>query len=482
VESAGHSTQPPARYTEASLIRKLEELGIGRPSTYASIMGTIQARGYVWRKGQALVPSWTAFAVVNLLEGHFSAEIDYSFTARMEDDLDEIAVGSRARNPFLRGFWFGDPSGVDGGGSGLAERVSADGDGASGDSGESDEDDDGRSGTVGLTKLIDLAMANADPAAVNAIPLGKDPEGNEVVVRNGRYGPYVRRGEDTASVPEETAPDELTVEKALELLAAPKGDTPIGDDPVSGLPVYAKNGRFGPYVQLGDAETLPEGEKPRMSSLFKNMSLAGLSVEDALQLLSLPRVVGNDPESGEEIIALNGRFGPYVKKGDDSRSLATEEQLFTVTVDEAVRLFAEPKRRGRGAAAAAPLKELGDDPVSGKPVVVKNGRFGPYVTNGETNASLRERDGDTVEEITIERAADLLQARRDAGPTTRPKRGAKKKAAAKKAPAKKTTAKKAAAKKTAAKKATAKKAAAKKAAAKRAPARKPAAAGEGDDR
>jgi DNA topoisomerase-1 len=250
-----------------------------------------------------------------------------------------------------------------------------------------------------------------------------------------------------------------------------------GDDPVSGLPVYAKNGRFGPYVQLGDAETLPEGEKPRMSSLFKNMSLAGLSVEDALQLLSLPRVVGNDPESGEEIIALNGRFGPYVKKGDDSRSLAAEEQLFTVTIDEAVRLFAEPKRRGRGAAAAAPLKELGDDPVSGKPVVVKNGRFGPYVTDGETNASLRERDGDTVEEITIERAADLLQARRDAGPTTRPKRGAKKKAAAKKAPAKKTTAKKAAAKKT-----TAKKAAAKKAPAKKAAARKPAAAGEGDDR
>jgi DNA topoisomerase I len=477
VESAGHSTQPPARYTEASLIRKLEELGIGRPSTYASIMGTIQARGYVWRKGQALVPSWTAFAVVNLLEGHFSAEVDYSFTAQMEDDLDEIAVGSRERNPFLRSFWFGDPSGIDGGGSGLADRVSADGGAGDGASGGPGAGDDGRDGTVGLTKLIDLAMANADPAAVNAIPLGKDPEGNEVVVRNGRYGPYVRRGEDTASIPEETAPDELTVEKALELLAAPKGDTPIGNDPVSGLPVYAKNGRFGPYVQLGDAETLSEGEKPRMSSLFKTMTLAGLSLEDALQLLSLPRVVGNDPESGEEIIALNGRFGPYVKKGDDSRSLATEEQLFTVTVDEAVRLFAEPKRRGRGAAAAAPLKELGDDPVSGKPVVVKNGRFGPYVTDGETNASLRERDGDTVEEITIERAADLLQARRDAGPTTRPKRGAKKKAAAKKAPAKKTTAKKAAAKKTSAKTAAAKKAPAKKAAA-----RKPAAAGEGDDR
>jgi DNA topoisomerase-1 len=465
VESAGHSTQPPARYTEASLIRKLEELGIGRPSTYASIMGTIQARGYVWRKGQALIPSWTAFAVVNLLEGHFSAEVDYSFTAQMEDDLDEIAMGAAERGPFLRSFWFGDPSGIDGSASGVASAVSA-----------TDEHDDDR-GTVGLTKLIDLAMANADPAAVNAIPLGKDPEGNEVVVRNGRYGPYVRRGEDTASVPDETAPDELTVEKALELLAAPKGDVPIGADPVSGLPVYAKNGRFGPYVQLGDAETLPEGEKPRMSSLFKNMSLAQLSVEDALQLLSLPRVVGTEPGSGEEITALNGRFGPYVKKGDDSRSLATEEQLFTVTLDEALRLFAEPKRRGRGAAAAAPLRELGDDPVSGKPVVVKNGRFGPYVTDGETNASLREREGDTVEAITIERAADLLQTRRDAGPTTRPKRGAKKKAAAKKAPAKKTTAKKAAAKKTTAKKAAAKKAPARKAAARKAPA-----SGEADDR
>jgi DNA topoisomerase-1 len=433
VEAQGHTTQPPARYTEASLIKKLEELGIGRPSTYASIMGTIQNRGYVWRKGQALVPSWTAFAVVNLLEGHFSAEVGYTFTAQMEDDLDEIAVGARERSPFLRGFWFGDD-----GGDGVADeaaRARADGAGAAGGDGNGDGDGRDGFGTVGLTTLIDLAMANADPAAVNAIPLGKDPEGNEVVVRNGRYGPYVRRGEETASVPEDLAPDELTVERAIELLAAPKGDTPIGNDPESGLPVYAKSGRFGPYVQLGDAETLPEGEKPKMSSLFKTMTLQSLTLDEALQLLRLPRVVGNDPESGEEITALNGRYGPYVRKGSDSRSLTTEDQLFTVTLDEAMALFAEPKRRGRGAAAAPPLKELGEDPVSGKPVVVKNGRYGPYVTDGETNASLRERDGDQVETITIERAAELLQARRDAGPSTPRRRGAKK-AAAKKSTAK----------------------------------------------
>jgi DNA topoisomerase-1 len=320
-------------------------------------------------------------------------------------------------------------------------------------------------------------MANADPAVVNAIPLAKDETGEEIVVRNGRYGPYVRRGDETANVPAEIAPDELTLERALELLAAPKGDEPIGSDPASGLPVYAKNGRYGPYVQLGDAETLPEGEKPKMASLFKTMSPATVTVDDALKLLSLPRVVGNDPESDEPIEALNGRYGPYLRKGSDSRSLADEEQLFTVTLDDALRLFAEPKRRGRQA-AAPPLREMGNDPVSEKPIVVKSGRYGFYVTDGETNASLRERDGDTVEGLTLERAAELLQARRDAGPAK--KRPAKKKAAAKKAPAKKTTATKAsgATKAGAAKKAsgaaktTAKKAAAKKTAARKAPAKK----------
>jgi DNA topoisomerase I len=385
-------------------------------------MQTIQDRGYVWKKGTALVPSWSAFAVVQLLEGHFAEEVDYTFTARMENQLDEIATGSRDREPFLRAFWFGN-------------------------------------GSEGLTTLIDHAMANADPAVVNAIPLGKDAEGELIVVRNGRYGPYVKRGEDTASVPADLPPDELTVARALEILAAPKGDEPIGTDPGTGRPVYVKTGRFGPYVQLGDADTLPGGEKPKMSSLFKTMAPADITLEDALRLLSLPRTVGTD--AGEEIVALNGRYGPYLKKGKETRSLATEDELFTVTVQDALRLFAEPKRRGR-AAAAAPLRELGDDPVSGRPVVIREGRYGPYVTDGETNASLRERDGDRVEDLTIERAAELIQARRDAGPAKA--RGGRKKAAAKKAPAKKAGAKKAGAKKAAARKAPAKKAAAKTAA------------------
>jgi DNA topoisomerase-1 len=285
-------------------------------------------------------------------------------------------------------------------------------------------------------------------------------------VRNGKYGPYLKRDDDTASVPEGIAPDELTVERALELLAAPKGDEPIGTDPGTGLPVYAKTGRFGPYVQLGDAESLPEGVKPKMSSLFKTMSPATLTLDEALKLLSLPRTVGADPATGEEIVALNGRYGPYIKKGSETRSLGTEDELFTVTVDEAIKAFAEPKRRGRQA-AAPPLRELGLDPVGGKPMVIKSGRYGPYVTDGETNASLRERDGDTVEELTDDRAAELLQARRDAGPSSR-----RKKAAAKKAPARKAGTKKAGAKTTATRKAAGAKAAAKKAPAKKAAAKK----------
>jgi DNA topoisomerase-1 len=430
VEPVGHTTQPPARFTEASLVKRLEELGIGRPSTWASIMGTIQERGYVWKKGQALVPSWSAFAVVQLLEGHFSAEVDYTFTARMENQLDEIATGSRERVPFLHAFWFGN-------------------------------------GSEGLTTLIEHAMANADPAVVNAIPLGKDQDGEVVMVRNGKFGPYLKRAADTVSVPADLPPDELTMARALELLAAPKGDEPIGTDPESGLPVFVKSGRHGPYVQLGDAETLPEGAKPKTASVFKDMDAANLPLEVALQLLTLPRTVGVDPATGEEIIARNGPFGPFLKRGDDTRNLAKEEDMLTVSLEEALRLFAEPKRRGR--ASAAPLRELGPDPVSGKPIVVKDGRFGPYATDGETNASLRERDGDTVEGLTLDRAAELLQARRDAGPSTRGRKRAPAKTAAKKSTAKKAgAAKKATAKKTAAaKKATAKKAPAKKAAAKK---------------
>jgi len=395
LDAQGHTTQPPARYTEATLVKRLEELGIGRPSTYASIMQTIQDRGYVWKRGQALVPTTDAFAVVALLEQHFSHLVDYEFTARMEDDLDEIAGGRQQRVPWLQRFWFGN-------------------------------------GEPGLVELKARALEEADAEAINTIPLGVDEHGEPIVVRNGRYGPYVKRGEDTASVPEDLPLDELTIEKALELLSAPKGGEPIGTDPETGLPVYAKQGRFGPYVQLGDADSLPPDTKPKMSSLFQTMTLSALTLEEALQLLSLPRVVGEHPEGGE-IVASNGRYGPYVKWKDETRSLDSEEKLLTVDVEEAVRVLAEPKKFGRRRAAPTPpLKELGNDPVSEKPVVVKEGRFGPYVTDGETNASLRK--GDSVESITIERAAELLQIRREAGPA---KKGGRKKATAKKAPAKK---------------------------------------------
>ena len=399
VEAAGHTTQPPPRYTEATLVKTLEEKGIGRPSTYASIMQTIQDRGYVWKKGQALVPTTDAFAVVALLEQHFSHLVDYEFTARMEDDLDEIAGGRQQRVPWLHQFWYGN-------------------------------------GTPGLKGLKDQALEEADAEAINTIPLGVDENGEPIVIRNGRYGPYLRRGDDTASIPEDLPLDELTIDRAVEILSAPKGGEPLGEDPETGLPVFAKSGRFGPYVQLGDADTLPPDTKPKMSSLFQTMTLSTLTLDEALQLLRLPRTVGPHPEDGKEIVAANGRYGPYVKWGDETRSLESEEQLLTVTLDDAVKILAEPKKFGRRRAAPAPpLKELGNDPVSEKPVVVKDGRFGPYVTDGETNASLRK--GDTVENVTIERAAELLQIRREAGPAKKARKGAKK------APAKK-TAKKAA--------------------------------------
>jgi DNA topoisomerase I len=415
LEVNGHTTSPPARFTEASLVKRMEELGIGRPSTYASIMQTIQDRGYVWKKGTALVPTWTAFAVIRLLEQHFTDLVDYAFTARMEDDLDEIAARHVDREPWLRTFWFGN-------------------------------------GTPGLRALVDSSLDRIDAAEINTIPIGVDDEGRPIVVKPGRYGPYVKRDDETASVPDDLAPDELTVERAIELLAAPSGDRELGTDPETGLPVIAKAGRFGPYVQLGEIEECSK-EKPKTASLFKDMALDALTLEEALRLLSLPRVVGVDPADGVEITALNGRYGPYIKKGTDSRSLEREEQLFSVTLDEALRILAEPKRR-RGQASQAPLRELGDDPATGKPVVLKEGRFGPYVTDGETNASLRK--GDDVETVTIERAAELLADRRERGPV---KKARKKKAAAKKKSSKKTATKKKAAKKTSAGKAAAKKAA-----------------------
>ncbi|GGW68382.1 type I DNA topoisomerase [Streptomyces griseoloalbus] len=441
----GHATKPPARYTEASLVKELEEREIGRPSTYASIIGTILDRGYVFKKGTALVPSFLSFAVVNLLEKHFGRLVDYDFTARMEDDLDRIARGEARAVPWLKRFYFGEGA--------------SNGDAA--DAGNGDGDHLG-----GLKELV------TDLGAIDAREVSSFPVGSDIVLRVGRYGPYIERGEkDTeqhqrADIPDDLAPDELTVELAEELLAKPSGDFELGTDPATGHAIVAKDGRYGPYV----TEILPEGTpktgknavKPRTASLFKSMSLDTVTLDDALKLMSLPRVVGADAE-GQEITAQNGRYGPYLKKGTDSRSLQSEEQLFTITLEEALAIYAQPKQRGR-AAAKPPLKELGTDPVSEKPVVVKDGRFGPYVTDGETNATLRSDD--SVETITPERGFELLAEKRAKGPAKKTaKKATTKKTAAKKAPAKKATAaKKTAAKKTTtAKKATAKKTAAKKA-------------------
>lgn len=425
----GHATKPPARYTEASLVKELEEREIGRPSTYASIIGTILDRGYVFKKGTALVPSFLSFAVVNLLETHFGRLVDYDFTARMEDDLDRIARGEAHSVPWLKRFYFGE---------------GGDDAGAASGAGNGDGDHLG-----GLKELV------TDLGAIDAREISSFPIGDGIMLRVGRYGPYVERGEkdeenhQRADVPEDMAPDELTVGYAEELLAKPSGDFELGLDPVSGHQIVAKDGRYGPYV----TEVLPEDTpktgknavKPRTASLFKSMSLDTVTIDDALKLMSLPRVVGQDAE-GVEITAQNGRYGPYLKKGTDSRSLQTEDQLFGITLEEALAIYAQPKQRGR-AAAKPPLKELGTDPVSGSPVVVKDGRFGAYVTDGETNATLRTDD--SVEEITPERGYELLAEKRAKGPAKK----TAKKSAAKKAPAKKaTTAKKAVAKKTTAKK------------------------------
>ena len=366
--AAEHATRPPARYTEATLVKELEDREIGRPSTYANIIGTILDRGYVFKKGTALVPSFLAFAVITLLEQHFSQLVDYDFTARMEDALDAIARGEAARVPWLRRFYFGAE-----GEEGLKEMVSD--------------------------------LGDIDAREVSSFPLA----GTDIVIRVGRYGPYLERGEQRVNVPEGMAPDELTPEKAEELLDQPSGDRPLGADPATGRQIVAKAGRFGPYV----TEVLEDGAdgRPRTASLLKSMSLDTVTLDDALRLLTLPRTIGE--LDGEPITVQNGRYGPYVKKGGDSRSLESEEQLFSLTLAEAKELFAQPKARGRGRAAAAPpLRELGDDPASGRPIVIKEGRWGPYVTDGETNASLRQ--GDAVESVTPQRAAELLAERRGA--------------------------------------------------------------------
>ncbi|WP_165958903.1 type I DNA topoisomerase [Actinomadura sp. KC345] len=381
VDAEGHSTRPPARYTEASLVKELEEREIGRPSTYAAIIGTILGREYVFKKGTALVPSFLAFAVVNLLERHFGNLVDYDFTANMEDGLDEIARGEAERVRWLTRFYFG------------------------------------AAGEEGLKELVS-DIGDIDAKGVSSFPI----KGSDIMVRVGRYGSYLDRDGERANIPDDIPPDELTAEKAEELLAQPSGDRELGTDPETGHTIVAKSGRFGPYVteMLPEAPPPAEGEKkkrtkkadtpkPRTGSLFKSMSLDTITLDDALKLLSLPRTLGE--LDGEPVTAQNGRFGPYIKKGTDSRSLGSEEELFTVTLEQAKELFAQPKQRGRRAAAAAPLRELGNDPSSEKPVVVKEGRFGPYVTDGETNASLRK--GDEVESITIQRAAELLAERRE---------------------------------------------------------------------
>ncbi len=398
IEPAGHATQPPARFTEASLVRQLETLGVGRPSTYATIMTTIQDRGYVWKKGTALVPTFTAFSVVNLLERHFSDLVDYAFTARMEDDLDNIATGDEEVLPWLRRFYFG----VDG------------------------------NGDPGLKAMVSDRLGEIDARAVNSVVIGGsegDDAGDGIVVRVGRYGTYLQRGEARANVPAEIAPDELTLERALELIQAPSDDRVLGADPDSGLPVIARAGRFGPYVQVGEADGTAK-EKPKTASLLASMSLDTVTLDEALKVLSLPRVVGTAAD-GTPVTAQNGRYGPYIKKGNDNRTLESEELLFTITLEQCERILAQPKRR-RSQAAKAPLKELGNDPATDRPMVIKEGRFGPYVTDGETNASLRT--GDSVETITPERAAELLLLRRERGPA--PKRRT---AARRSGPAKRTT-------------------------------------------
>jgi DNA topoisomerase-1 len=371
LEAKGHETKPPSRYTEASLVRRLEELGIGRPSTYAAIMTTIQERGYVWKKGPALVPTFTAFATVRLLEGQFADLVDYAFTARMEDDLDRISNGEQEPLPYLTDFYFGD-------------------------------------GHRGLVELVARSLAEANPREINAIPLS-DEEGG-LVVRVGRYGPYLEVEGSRVSVPEDLPPDELTAERVSALLEEPNGDREVGTDPATGLVVLARRGRFGPYVQLGRAEEV-EG-KPRSASLFPGMAPDTITLEEALRLLSLPRSLGIDPESGEEVFARYGKYGPYLERAGETRNLESEGQLFTVTLEEACRRFAAPKtRRPSGRAAAGPARSLGSDPATGCPVEVRVGRFGPYVTDGSVNASLGR--GDSVEGITLERASALLTARRE---------------------------------------------------------------------
>jgi DNA topoisomerase-1 len=378
LEPQGHETTPPARYTEATLVKALEERGIGRPSTYASILATILDRGYVVKRGTALVPTFLAFAVTSLLEQHYGSLVDYDFTARMEDDLDRIAAGDEERVAWLTRFYKGDD------------------------------------GDPGLHQLVTEHLDEIDARAVNSIEIPR----SDIVVRVGRYGPYLERAEQRAPVPVELAPDELTADLAEELLAKPAEGRVLGTHPASGRQVLLRTGRYGPYV----TEDVEEGsdEKPRTASLLQSMTPETVTLAEAVQLLELPRVVGVDPADGKEVVAMNGRFGPFIRKGEETRSLESEEQLFSITLEQALVVLAQPRTRRARGAAKPPLRELGADPSTGRPIVVKEGRFGRYVTDGETNASLR--GGETVERLTLDRAVELLAERRARGPATRPSR------------------------------------------------------------
>ena len=383
LEAKGHETSPPARYTDASLVKRLEEDGIGRPSTYASIIATIERRGYVWREGKALVPTFTAFAVTRLLKEHFTALVELGFTGQIEEFLDEISKGERARDEFLETFYHGDPA----------------------------------RGWPGLRALVEKETEIDYPM----VTLGEHPEtGQPVVVRIGRFGPYVQigQGEDAvnASIPDDTAPADFTLEKAIELVESrSRGPRSLGKDPVTGLDVYLMDGRFGPYVQLGETpEKGSEDAKPRRASLTKDDSPETITLERALELLSLPRVVGRDPESGAEIVANFGRFGPYVKRGDEFRSLPSDADVFTVTLDEALELFRQEKPTRRGASSRTVLRELGPHPQTGAPLRILEGRYGPYVTDGTVNASLPKDV--SPDALTLEAATELIAARAARGP------------------------------------------------------------------
>ena len=391
--AVGHSTTPPARYTEPTLVKKLEELGIGRPSTYANILKVIVDRGYVWKKGQALVPSWTAFAVVRLLTQHFASIVDDKFTAIVEEELDEIARGERDRGTWLREFYFGNGKEL-----------------------------------PGIFPVTEAAKDSIDAREINGFIVGRHPDTGEMIeVRPGKYGPYVRSGERTAGVPEDLTPEDLTVTKAVELLNAPSNDEPIGM--LNDLPVYVKSGRYGPYIQLGDRSDDKDAPLPKTASLFPEMKPAEVTMEVATKLLSLPRVIGADPSDGVEITAQSGRYGPYITKVKDSRTLASHEEIFTITIDQALALLAEPRKFGRRGPAKPPLREFGNDPISARPVVAKDGKFGTYITDGETNASLTR--GDRLEHMSPERAFELLAARRANPPQPKTRAKAKPRAKAK---------------------------------------------------